>query len=406
MGRRFHKISSESMVGGICLAFLASASAFAQSAGNETAVVTSGRTEITVLDENSFPSARAAALGGSITSLADDFDAAGQNPAGIGGFGFGKNSKIPFHRKAYFPHISLGANANTYSLHRSASAGDAANDPALAKSLIGAAEGKRQFFRNHISLGVVAGRFILLPYFDQQLAAVGDADENGNVSSISMRYRTRSGYAFGGSFTDPAGLLSIGFLSNNITQTDVEGAANYDQIIEKSQRNAFIDGNSAKYSATDNSAGLMWRISEKFSPTLGIALHHVSGTRFKAITSNEESYTLDQDMTIGFSITPKNAGVVRVSLCLEADRLLQDKVTVAKKLHSGVELRFGGMPGSYAGAALRLGYESAGPSMGLFVNGGLLNVEISSRAVDIGTGNDRLIERRLNGTAYVNVAEF
>lgn len=380
--------------------------ALAQSETTDTSGTEDTGTAKTVIDEGAFPSARAAALGGSISSMADDFDAAGQNPAGIGGFGFGKGSKAPLARKVYFPHVSLGANANTYSLHRSASKQDADNDPALAKSLIGAAEGERQYFRNHVSMGVVFGRFMILPYYDQQLAAVGDADENGDVSSISMRYRTRSGFAFGSSFTDPKGMLSIGFLSNSITQTDVEGDATYDQILEKSQRNSFIKENSAKYTATDNSAGMMWRITEKFAPTLGVTLHHLNGTRFKAAADGVESYTVDQDMAIGFSVTPKNSGDVRISLCVEADRLLQDEVTVGKKFHSGAELRFGGMPGSYAGAALRVGYESAGPSMGLFLNGGLLNVEISSRAVDIGTGNDRVIERRLNGTAYVNVAEF
>ncbi|MEY4632074.1 MAG: hypothetical protein RIQ81_2194 [Pseudomonadota bacterium] len=383
------------------LELAAGAAAFGQSDAEEPA-----GTAQTVIDDGAFPSARAAALGGSIASMADDIDAAGQNPAGIGGFGFGKNAKLPLARKVYFPHISLGANANSYSLHRSARKQEASDDPALAKSLLGAADGKRQYFRNHVSMGMIVGRFLLLPYYDQQLAAVGTADETGQVSSIATRYRTRSGFAFGGSFTDPKGMLSIGFMSNTFNQSDVEGDATYEQIIEKSKRNAFIEENSKKYSATDNSVGMMWRISEKFAPTLGVTLQHSNGTRYQTSTEGAEPFTQEQDMTIGFSVTPKNSGDVRISLCVEADRLMQDEVTVSKKLHTGAEMRLGTLPGSYAGVALRVGYESAGPSMGLFLNGGLLNVEISSRAVDIGSGNDRVIERRLNGTAFVNVAEF
>jgi hypothetical protein len=359
--------------------------------------------EKTVLDDDNFTSTRASALGGSIASMADDMDAAWQNPAGIGGFGLGKDSKVPFARKVYFPHILIGANSNTYSMNRSFKSNDAADDPAVAKSLLAAAEGKRQYFRNTLSAGAVLGRFMFLPYYDTQLAAVSAADDN---STISTAYRIRSGTGYGFSFSEPKGLVSVGIFRNVFTQTDVTGDATYDQLITKSERSSFISDNKKQFTGTDDTVGVLWRMSEKLAPTLGMTLHHFNGTKYTSGTDGVDSYSVPQDLTIGFSMAPKNKGEARVTLCIEADRLLQKEITLEKKIHTGVELTLGRLPGSYAAAALRAGWEYAGPSMGLFLNGGLINLEISSRAEDIGAGNKRVIERRLNGTVFVNVAEF
>ncbi len=359
--------------------------------------------EKTVLDDDNFTSARAAGLGGSIASMADDMDAAWENPAGIGGFGMDKTTKVPFARKVYFPHIVIGANSNTYSMNRSFRNDDAAADPAVAKALLAAAEGERQYFRNTLSAGAVLGRFMFLPYYDTQLAAVSAADEN---TTISTAYRIRSGTGVGFSFSEPKGLVSIGVLRNTFTQTDVAGDATYDQLITASDRTAFISDNKKEFAATDDTVGVLWRMSEKLAPTLGLTAHHFNGTRYSSKTEGVDSYTVSQDLTIGFSMTPKNRGDFRVAFCVEADRLLQKEVSLSKKIHTGLEMTFGSMPGSYSAAALRAGWENAGPSFGLFLNGGLLNVEISSRAEDIGAGNKRVIERRLNGTVFVNAAEF
>ena len=362
-----------------------------------------GNSEKTVLDDDNFTSARAAALGGSIASMADDMDAAWENPAGIGGFGLGNATKVPFARKVYFPHIVIGANSNTYSMNRSFRNDDAAADPAVAKALLAAAEGERQYFRNTLSAGAVLGRFMFLPYYDTQLAAVSAADEN---TTISTAYRIRSGTGVGFSFSEPKGLVSVGVFRNTFTQTDVAGDATYDQLITASERTAFISDNNKEFAATDDTVGVLWRMSEQLAPTLGLTVHHFNGTRYSSKTEGVDSYTVSQDLTIGFSMTPKNHGDFRVAFCVEADRLLQKEVSLSKKIHTGLEMTFGSMPGSYSMAALRAGWENAGPSFGLFLNGGLLNVEISSRAEDIGAGNKRVIERRLNGTVFVNAAEF
>ncbi|NDE16054.1 hypothetical protein EBZ80_14100 [bacterium] len=371
--------------------------ATAQAAAAET-------NELTVLDDDGFASPRAAALGGSIASMADDLDAAWQNPAGIGGFGLGKSAgKIPLARKVYFPHVLIGANTNTYSLNRSFRNENAANDPAVGKALIDATGGKRQYFRNTLSAGAVVGRLMFLPYYDTQLAAVPALDDNSN---INVAHRTRAGQGVGFSFTEPKGLVSVGFFRNQFRQTESRGTATYEQLITKSGRDSFVSDNSQTFAVTDDTAGVLWRMNDKLAPTLGVTAHHFNNTNYKSQTDGVDSYVLKQDLTVGFSMIPKDRGDFHLAFCVEADRLMQKEIALSKKIHTGVEFTVGELPGSYALAALRAGWENAGPSFGLFLNGGLVNLEISSRAEDIGDGNKRVIERRLAGTVFVNVSEF
>mgnify|MGYP006283304283 CR=1 FL=1 len=396
-GILLNTLKSMTLIGAAGFALAAPAGAFAQSTASET-------NELTVLDDDGFASPRAAALGGSISSMADDMDAAWHNPAGIGGFGLGKSAgKIPLARKVYFPHVLIGANSNTYSLNRSFRSENAATDPAVGKALIDATEGKRQYFRNTLSAGAVIGRVMFLPYYDTQLAAVPALDDNSN---INVAYRTRSGQGIGFSFTEPKGLVSVGFFRNQFNQTESRGTATYEQLITKTERDSFVSDNSQSFTVTDDTAGVLWRMNEKLSPTLGITAHHFNNTNYKSRTSGVDSYVVKQDLTVGFSMIPKDRGDFHMAFCVEADRLMQKEIALSKKLHTGVEFTVGDLPGSYALAALRAGWEYAGPSFGLFLNGGLVNLEISSRAEDIGDGNKRVIERRLAATVFVNVSEF
>jgi hypothetical protein len=72
----------------------------------------------TRIEEAPFLSPRAAGMGGALSPLADDLDAAFHNPAGIGGLGWGK-TKPPYVRKLWFPHVGIGANENSAKLYKS-----------------------------------------------------------------------------------------------------------------------------------------------------------------------------------------------------------------------------------------------------------------------------------------------
>ena len=59
-----------------------------------------------------------------------------------------------------------------------------------------------------------------------------------------------------------------------------------------------------------------------------------------------------------------------------------------------------------SGSGLYKMASSLGASFGVALNLGLIGLEASSTGVDIGVGNEKMLERRLMGTLYVNVAEF
>ena len=50
--------------------------------------------------------------------------------------------------------------------------------------------------------------------------------------------------------------------------------------------------------------------------------------------------------------------------------------------------------------------DDAGASGGLALNLGLVGVEAAVQSADVGVDNEKVIERRVIGSAYVNVAEF
>ena len=80
----------------------------------------------TVLDPSPFVSIRANAMGGALSTIADDTDALYYNPAGIGGLGFdNKQERMPFFRSLLFPYVGASANKNAISVQKQLSASSA-----------------------------------------------------------------------------------------------------------------------------------------------------------------------------------------------------------------------------------------------------------------------------------------
>ena len=59
-----------------------------------------------------------------------------------------------------------------------------------------------------------------------------------------------------------------------------------------------------------------------------------------------------------------------------------------------------------AGFSLRSGYNSAGLSYGCGINLGILGINASSFAEDVGVNNKRVVERRFVVNFAVNVADY
>ena len=148
--------------------FLGESASLAQSADDSDS---SAEDDIkTVLDSSPFLSARAAGMGGALSTLADGIHAPFYNPAGIGGIHWGKENP-PVIRQLHFPYVAAGANEETTRIRKEFSDMGGGTEKSVGKAIIDANAGKRQYGRASALVSIVAKRFMLLQYDDAQMAA-------------------------------------------------------------------------------------------------------------------------------------------------------------------------------------------------------------------------------------------
>lgn len=353
------------------------------------------------LDDTPMPSARVSGLAGAAVTGVDDLDAAWFNPAGIGGLNLGKKSG-PFIRKLYFPWASLSATSASQKLNSEFRSEGGAGDSAIGRAIIDAHAGERQYARAAIGSGMVFGRTMVLPFNDLQCAASSQGDGS---NMVDLRYRNLSGVGGGFSAQTEDGAFSLGYFGFSATRDEVSGAFNYDDIINADQRKVVIKENTTKYSATGHNAGIIWRLAKTGSPTLGVAVRNAGGTKWRVKSGDGDELEDKQDLNIGFSAGPQVGKEGSLKVALQANRLTDDTVSFVKKYHVGLELNLGGF-GSHATLGLRAGASYAGAAGGLLLNLGLIGVEAAVESVDIGVGNEKVIERRATATVFVNLSEF
>jgi len=352
----------------------------------------------TVLDKNPIGTARSASLSESLGAVADDLDALIFNPAGIGGSH--QSKKIPFIRKLYFPHISLFANKDSLKLNQEFRREGAANDGAIGQALVDAHAGKRQYGRISSVVGLVFGRLIAVPYHDIQVAAVSQ----GNGSDlVDMRYRSQSGIGYGFSVMDTSETFALGYSGYIAQRSEIYGSFLYAEMIDKSARKQILKDNTTKSTATAHNVGMTWQLAKTASPKLTLVMRDIGNTNFK---KNDETDPIvyKQDLNAGFSLGNAPGKSQYFTYMLEAGRLLDDEITIPKKLKTSMEWTYDGS-GTYARLGAHAGYTFAGPSAGLSINIGIVSMTAGFYSVDIGTGNDKLTEGRYTGTFNVNVAE-
>jgi len=364
----------------------------------------SGTTNRSVIDEDPMPSSRAAALGGALSTTADDFDAAFHNPAGIGGLGLGKQ-RPPLIRKLYFPEVTVAANPNSTKLYNEFQKQGGASDSAIGAGIVDANAGKEQYGRANVMGGIVFGRTLVAPFSDMQMAATAKDDGSG---LINLHYRSMTGVGVGFSAQDSEGRISLGYFGYTATRQEIQGDVAYTDIVDKSKRAEALKDDEATYSGAGHNVGLIYRLGKRLAPTLAVSVTNLGDTHFRKTggASNLSGDLVDkQDMTVGFSLSPQLGKVGICHFTLEAGRLSEENVSLLKKYRLGSELLLGG-EGSYATFALRGGYNYTGASAGFALNLGLISLAATTYSVDIGTGNDTVTERREMATFTVNVASF
>ncbi len=353
------------------------------------------------LDDYPYLMPRAAGMAGAVGNVADDREAAFTNPSGIGGRHFGKQ-KLPWVRKLYFPHFAVAANDHSSELLKEARGKGAIQDSTIGKAIVDANAGDRQYARFGVNLGMVLGRTLILPYTDLQVAAT-PRGQGSNL--IDFREMTTTGAGIGWSVASPDETLVLGAFNYVANRNEVKGAFLYNDIISAEARKTIMKENATTSTGTGHNVGLTWRMGKRATPTFGLAMRDMGNTKYKKTKGTGEAPVVKQNLGAQFSLSPTVGKSGEFNFALDADRLLDDEVTLAKKFRAGVELLLGG-PGSYAIFGVRAGYSMAGPSAGLSLNVGLISLDAAMSSVDIGVGNEKVVERRFIGSIYVNVAEF
>ncbi len=350
----------------------------------------------TVVDNSPLANARASGMGGAVSPITDSAGAAYFNPAAIGGL---EPSGKHFVRQLHFPYVGMSYNENSRGLYDDFERSGAKSDPLIGNAVMNAHGGKRQYARISFSPNIVFGRTMLGGIIDQQLAAV----PTGSDGLVETHYVRNTGVVAGTSIADPQGRLFLGVSAAMINRTDVAGNFLYSDMVDRDRRGAVIKDYTQQYTATPINAGIIWRLSPKFNPAISFAVRDLGGTLYSN-GSGGDDLTVEEDMTLGFGLSPTLGKWGRFNLVLEGGRLSNTDIAINKKIRFGSELCVAGF-GSDALFALRTGYNYAGASFGAGINVGLLSFQYSNHAEDLGIGNARVTERRSTAIFVVNVAE-
>jgi hypothetical protein len=336
--------------------------------------------------------------------MADGYDAPFYNPAGIGGMHW-DSPKRKTARNLYFPLSGLSINQNSYDLYQSFAKEGGSSSSAVGAALVDAAQGERQYARATQMLGLGIGRTIVLPYMDQQGAAIA----KGEDAMIDGKFHLSSGIGSGFSVSDPKGRFYLGAFAFSESRTTYAGSFDYLSLIDVNERNKEIKDSKYQYSAQGYHVGMIYRVPKGLQPSFALALRNAGDTTYKlkkppVLDPEAQSFEVAQELTFGASISPKVGKESYWTWILEGHHLLHDNMDMTKKFRLGQEYAIGGF-GQDAILALRAGYSEAGPSGGFSLNLGILNLEASVSTMRVGVDNQTLSETRGSVVLYIDVAE-
>ncbi len=362
----------------------------------------------TVLDPSPFASARAAGMGGALSTVADGGESIYYNPAAIGGIHW--DAKPPAVREFYFPYLAVAANENAQDLGREFSSSGGATDRVVGKAVFDAHSEKRQYGRASYQLSFLWHRFKLVHYNDYQIAAVKRDDLDEEEGDIDTKFRSKDGIGAGFSASDSKGRFYLGIFSALENRTELEGQFNYLQYINVDNREDIQKQYAYEYTGITTNAGFIWVISKEWRPALAVVAKNAGDTEYELTKApesdpdNKEKLKVKQDLTIGFSVSPTLGKWGHLNYIIESHDLTNNDVAISKKVRTALELMLGDF-GSRSWFALRAGYNSGGLSYGTMLNLGLIQFEFASQGQDIGVGNNRINDRRNVAVFLVNVTE-
>lgn len=354
-----------------------------------------------LLSESHWASPRASSMAGAISPIAEGLDASYYNPAGVGGIT--KEGNRPAIHRLYFPYFSTAVNNNTIDLSGDISQASNLEDPVVIEQILNAFDNQRQYGRFSIVPSITFFRTQLSYVFDTQVAA---AAIDSSRDQVDLESRTVTGPSIAFSFANGSKTFSFGLFAGFFNREETAGEFSFVDLNNPETRPDILKSGRQTYEGTPIHTGINWVIGKKWRPSLAIAFKNVGGTKYRNKNTDNEDIKVAEDLTLGFSTTPKLGKWGHLSFVTEAHELSNSDKATSKKLRAGLEFNLGSNPGNRAGFSLRSGYNSAGASFGLGMNLGLIGINAASFAEDVGVNNKRVIERRFVLDFAVNVADF
>jgi len=363
----------------------------------------SGADVKTSLDPGFYTSARAGALAHALSGSATGLDAAFWNPALIGGTGGSKKTI----RNLQLPYLGVSFNKNAQDLKRRFDENHGDEDALMGESLVNSSRGEREYGRFSMGCDFEWKRFLIHGFSDVQSAAVSPSDRSPDPltrdTMIAFKYRQVSGVGAGFSWMNTKATLAIGWYGALATIKDLQGELAYQDLITYRTRRTYMDQNRSTYTALLDHYGLWYRSPSAMNPTFTLVAKNPGRTLLKNVDATKPNGSLAEDWVAGFSLHPK-IGSGMLSWNNDIARISDHRESLKSKVSSSLELSFGGS-GTNGFLSLRAGANRAGLSVGVGVSMGVLDLDVTNQASDVGDRNDRMVERRTSAVLSVNVRE-
>lgn len=355
----------------------------------------------TVFDEAPWISARSAGMAEAISPIANGMEAPYYNPAVIGGLA--SKQERPAVTQLYFPYLGIAYNRSSQQLNRQLQSGADVNDSAVADELLDAYQGEHPYGRVSILPAITFYRCFVGVDVDMRVASTPNT-EKSDVMDVNAR--SQSGPVLGFSFSSPKRTFYFGISGAYLNRTETKGSFTLADINDPDDRKHAFREVQRHYEGLPVNVGSLWAGPYSWHPSVSLVARNVTGTTYKAKEFDTPNYKAAEDLTLGLAVAPELDGAGLLHIVLEAGDLTQKSVKFGDKMRFGTELTLGDAFGGEAGFSLRVGYRMAGPSFGIGFNLGILGLQAASFAEDIGTDNQRVVERRSVINLGINIADY
>jgi hypothetical protein len=357
------------------------------------------------IDDVPIVAPRVRSMAEAATPFVDGFDALYYNPAGIdGNTYYGEMPKKNFIRHLYLPRVGAVANQNAVGMNSEFSRSGATTNSDKGSVLVKDFEGKHAYGRFSLSpVGLFLGSFAVVPVMDQQISAIPSSDPN---SDIKFHYRNFNGTLVGWSLTDPKNrYFSFGVSSAVGVIDDVNTSSSYKTLVNATDRDEVFKANSKTYDLSTQCFGLNITPPKKWNPRMSLVLRNFKNVEMTA-SDGVSKLAIKEDVTAAIGLAPRIGKMGRFKMSVEGTHLTDSSYSLQDKPRVGMEVTFGSSEDSQALFGLRSGYQATGASGGLHLNLGLIGFEASTYAVEIGSKDERNVERRGSITLFIDPGSF